>query len=431
MTSLAAWEQAQQSQLDRLKADGAGGGMVLQLLQTSCLLELAKLNTTDMDLRSFAAMVVDVLGQFLPVGGVLVKIRPGGMGEVRAGFDESTTTTASGYPIVLHGDVSGELVVDGVPDFLADSAFFQKVADQLAATLASVVQGEQLQRKAAVAEATRLAIELDGSANEESFQALIAAMLELPGVTGGAMAVRGPSFPAGIRARAGERVGATSCHDRILDTRDHLTAEVWWRAEPPHEDVELVDQIVRAAGTSIERAGRNLKLIAEAEMDPLTGIGNRRRAGKALTAALNLAGRQGETVAILALDLDHFKEVNDTLGHAVGDAVLQSFAAMLERQRRAYDTVARMGGEEFLVICPVTNGAGAKAFAERLRLATPAACTDVLPIGWRQTVSIGIALYPYTAEDADALLLRADEALYEAKRAGRDAIATAAARLTA
>ena len=139
----------------------------------------------------------------------------------------------------------------------------------------------------------------------------------------------------------------------------------------------------------------------------------------------------GEDVAVLALDLDHFTSVNDTLGHDIGDQVLVAFAQMLVEQCRVYDTVARTGGEEFLVICPATDAFGARALAERLLHCVAPACSAVLPDGRRQTASIGIATYPKTATTIDALLRAADEALYDAKRAGRDRLhlsgATAAA----
>jgi len=423
MTSLAAWEQAQQTQLDQLRSDGAAGGVVLQLLQTSCLLELAKLNAADLDLRSFATAAVEILTQFLPVGGVAVRLDPPGLTEVAAGSPDMPEATT--YAIALQGVPAGCVAVDGVPEFLADSAFFQKVADQLSATFGAVMQGEELHRRAAVAQATRLAIELDGACRESDLRGLLEALLELPGVNGATLAARGPAFANPVAARVGKAAGPSTTHDRALDSRDCLAAEVWWAGPPAAEDIATVDEIISALATSVERLGRNQKLIAEAEIDPLTGVGNRRRASQALVAALNLAGRQGDTVAVLALDLDRFKQVNDTLGHAAGDAVLQTFSRMLERQRRAYDTVARMGGEEFLVICPATNGQGAQAFAERLRLATTATCAEVLPRGWEQTVSIGIALYPFSADNAEDLLVRADEALYEAKRAGRDTVSMA------
>ena len=90
----------------------------------------------------------------------------------------------------------------------------------------------------------------------------------------------------------------------------------------------------------------------QAEIDPLTGIGNRRRTMRSLAAAIGLAERSGDQVGVVYLDLDHFKRVNDTNGHDVGDKVLFAFAQHLAGIVRVYDTVNRIGGEEFVIVCP-------------------------------------------------------------------------------
>ncbi len=129
----------------------------------------------------------------------------------------------------------------------------------------------------------------------------------------------------------------------------------------------------------------------------------------------------------MALDLDHFKRVNDTLGHPVGDAVLQAFTNMMFDQVRAYDTVARMGGEEFAILCPGLDALEARAVAERIIEATPVVCAGALGRTFRQTVSIGIALFPDHGEFGDALLRKADAALYDAKKQGRNRVVVAGA----
>lgn len=125
-------------------------------------------------------------------------------------------------------------------------------------------------------------------------------------------------------------------------------------------------------------------------------------------------------MAVLLCDLDRFKSVNDVLGHEVGDQVLVRFADLLQRSVRAFDTVTRWGGEEFLVICPSCDQASAIIVAERLLAECPTATEDVLPETMRQTVSIGIAIYPETARNPEVLVRAADDALYLAKRSGRD-----------
>jgi diguanylate cyclase (GGDEF)-like protein len=120
------------------------------------------------------------------------------------------------------------------------------------------------------------------------------------------------------------------------------------------------------------------------------------------------------------LDLDHFKQINDTHGHAAGDAVLRHFAALLRGELRKVDTAGRMGGEEFAIILPGADSAAARAFGERLRQRV--AETPVMHGGLaiQVTVSIGIAAMTPRDATADAVLVRADRALYRAKEGGRN-----------
>ncbi|MGA9884986.1 MAG: diguanylate cyclase [Candidatus Acidiferrales bacterium] len=154
--------------------------------------------------------------------------------------------------------------------------------------------------------------------------------------------------------------------------------------------------------------------------DVLTGIPNR---ATVLDATLRECSRQirdGGPVSVIILDLDHFKSVNDTCGHLCGDQVLREAARRIAACVRTYDTVGRIGGEEFLVVAPTTDGAGSLALAERIRLSIePCIETEAGPV--TITVSCGVA----TSEGsnllaANALLRLADEALYRAKDAGRN-----------
>jgi diguanylate cyclase (GGDEF)-like protein len=169
-----------------------------------------------------------------------------------------------------------------------------------------------------------------------------------------------------------------------------------------------------------EQAYERLRLLSR--VDALTGVCNRATFEQELRGALALAQRSATPTALLFLDLDHFKKINDTHGHAAGDAVLVSVASALEERVRASDRVGRWGGEEFLVLCPDTGERGAGALAETLRRAIAA-----LPQagGFRVSVSIGVAVSPPGVEPADSLVSRADAALYRAKAAGRDRVAMA------
>ncbi|WP_445376285.1 PleD family two-component system response regulator [Niveispirillum fermenti] len=164
--------------------------------------------------------------------------------------------------------------------------------------------------------------------------------------------------------------------------------------------------------------------------DSLTGLFNRRYLSAHLPRLLDRSGGNNKPVSALLFDIDHFKVVNDTWGHGVGDEVLKEVAQRASRNLRNFDLVARLGGEEFVVIMPDTDGVQAMAVAERLRrriAEEPFAVTA--PVGRIDvTISIGVALADGALdadgnpESGDALLRRADTALYQAKRSGRNRV---------
>jgi diguanylate cyclase (GGDEF)-like protein len=156
--------------------------------------------------------------------------------------------------------------------------------------------------------------------------------------------------------------------------------------------------------------------------DPLTGVANRRRLMEVGASELARCGRAVETLSVLMIDIDHFKRVNDTWGHAAGDAVIQQIANIAAEKVRVSDTVGRLGGEEFAIVLPTAALAGA---AERLRHVI-----ETSPVGWQGstipvTVSIGVAERNWVADaDFSAILNRADIALYQAKESGRNRVLT-------
>lgn len=158
-----------------------------------------------------------------------------------------------------------------------------------------------------------------------------------------------------------------------------------------------------------------------AAVDALTGLMNRRVFEEALRAELSRTERLGERAGLLLFDIDNFKAINDTYGHHVGDEVLRSVAATFESSSRDFDTVARWGGEEFMVLAPGCDPEAAAAAAERLRAEIARA-----PLPVSLTVSAGVAVAPTDARDVEGLLKAADSALYAAKAAGRNRIALAA-----
>jgi two-component system, cell cycle response regulator len=171
-------------------------------------------------------------------------------------------------------------------------------------------------------------------------------------------------------------------------------------------------------------AMRNANLLERMQQmavtDGLTELANRRSFDRSLDRELTRANRTDGRLSVVLLDIDHFKNLNDTHGHVVGDAVLRQVAAALRECGREYDTVARYGGEEFAAVLPGCSSALALQVAERLRRAVEEAGTDV-PV----TASAGVATYPYDGVDAGSLLQAADEALYASKRSGRNTVRSA------
>ena len=173
-----------------------------------------------------------------------------------------------------------------------------------------------------------------------------------------------------------------------------------------------------------EQLSRALHLVRqEAETDALTGQPNRRALDDLLTQQLELARLHGRAFSVLMLDIDHFKRINDTHGHGVGDDTLRAFARRVREHLRQGDTCARYGGEEFVVVLPGTGLEAALEVAERLRLGVAELpLLNEPPI--RTSVSLGAARH-LAGETAEQLLERADTAVYAAKRGGRNRVQTA------
>ena len=175
----------------------------------------------------------------------------------------------------------------------------------------------------------------------------------------------------------------------------------------------------------VERTNQELELAhAEADrlsrVDPLTGIFNRRHFGEVLSTELNL--NESGPAAVLLLDLDHFKNVNDRHGHLTGDAVLRAAAERIDSIVRGSECLARWGGEEFAVLAPGLDREGAVRLAERARTALAEEPVSVEDAMLDLTLSVGVAVLGPEAHTPDQLIDAADEALYDAKRAGRNCV---------
>jgi len=186
--------------------------------------------------------------------------------------------------------------------------------------------------------------------------------------------------------------------------------------------VEANEQLVLAAlhaesvaETAVSELG---ELARSGQRDPLTNLPNRLLMLDRLESAIATARRRETRIAVLFIDLDHFKRINDTLGHAIGDEALKLAARRLQSAVRDSDTVSRHGGEEFLVLLPdISQAADAVSIAQKL-LAALAAPARVGEHRLHLSASVGITIYPEDAEDAQTLISRADAAMYRSKRRG-------------
>ncbi len=188
--------------------------------------------------------------------------------------------------------------------------------------------------------------------------------------------------------------------------------------------VEAATRFIKEALPVIEAKRLAETLRDTALRDPLTLAYNRRYLDETQAAMTALARRRSSSLAVFMCDLDHFKKVNDTYGHAAGDTVLREFAAILLGNLRTSDVVVRYGGEEFLLLLHDADEPGAVLVAERIRAAVVAR-EFVAPTGIvRTTVSIGVAVFPRDGGTLAQAVSCADAALYRAKGAGRNRVVT-------
>jgi diguanylate cyclase (GGDEF)-like protein len=166
----------------------------------------------------------------------------------------------------------------------------------------------------------------------------------------------------------------------------------------------------------------NNRLRKLAITDDLTGLFNRRHALQRLDDGWALANRYGQVLSVILIDIDHFKRINDTYGHPAGDVVLHEIATLLKQSARATDTVCRIGGEEFLIICPAETAKEAAVCAERCRTAVAGKQFVIGEQTIQATISAGVACRTASMSQWSHLLDNADRALYTAKHSGRNRV---------
>src|SRR5690606_9352296 len=210
------------------------------------------------------------------------------------------------------------------------------------------------------------------------------------------------------------RAELAQLREKLASVQKALTAERSLQLQEANE--KLILAVLHADSIADAAVGSLGELARSAQRDTLTGTPNRAVVFDRLEQAIALAKRKASQLAVLYVDVDGFKQINDRLGHAVGDEILQTTARRLESVVRLSDTVSRQGGDEFLVLVPeISQASDAELIAEKVLVAFSAPAT----VGDHQihvSVSIGIAVYPGHGQDARTLIDRADSAMYRAKK---------------
>ena len=440
MNPLERLESSNGAMLDKLRSGELDTQqLLLQLLSTSCLLEISKLLSARVDMTTFAPAALQVLIQFAPIDSCAIRIEAPEVPAARAtmgAFPDSIDAELFAWAIAGSAHPAGAMQVstltacDGpvgylaaheLADPIASSGLIEKVAQQIPSGLDTLIEAERTRRKLAASRAHEIVSRIDERYSVTELEEFVQALAALPKAGGARLLLHNARLGGPVSTEAGAiGDGPKTSHQVEVERRVTLAVDIHWVAEPDDADRLPFVTIVDSLGAALGRVERTLRLADEVETDELTGVGNRRRAMRVLSVARSWAEREERCFSVLMFDLDHFKKVNDTLGHGIGDEVLARFAAMLSASIREYDTVTRWGGEEFLVVCPDTDMHQAENLARRLLESVPASCAPALPEDWHQTASIGVASYPMHGENPTAVVNAADAALYQSKNDGRN-----------
>jgi len=193
-------------------------------------------------------------------------------------------------------------------------------------------------------------------------------------------------------------------------------------------EIEYLEQLSTQASLTVDRANSYSKILQFATLDALTGLNNRHQFAHRLKQEVATAKRQNSSLCCIMFDIDFFKKVNDTYGHAVGDCVLKNVSKVIKKEIREYDIASRYGGEEFTILTPNTTLDEAYLVAQRLRAEVEKKKINIeeYHIEGKDTISVtisvGVALYDKKKSDPSTLYQDADKALYEAKERGRNRV---------
>jgi diguanylate cyclase (GGDEF)-like protein/PAS domain S-box-containing protein len=263
----------------------------------------------------------------------------------------------------------------------------------------------------------RVAEKMTGWSREEALGRPVADVLRI--IDGLSGALIGNAVKIVVQEDKTARVTA-SCKNCILVRRDGFELGIENTVALIHDqDGAVTGAVVAFHDVSAARA-RSLEMSHMAQHDVLTDLPNRVLFNDRLSQAISLAERQGKQLAVMFVDLDHFKKINDSLGHGVGDKLLQAVAGRLVACVRRTDTVSRLGGDEFLILLSQVEHAEDAAFSARKILRALAAPHIIDNKNLDINVSIGVSTYPADGRDAESLMKNADTAMYEAKQHGRN-----------
>ena len=263
----------------------------------------------------------------------------------------------------------------------------------------------------------RMAEKMTGWSREEALGRPVAEVLRIIDGTGGA------AVPDAVEsAMKGDKTKATTTNGSncILIRRDGLESGIEITVTVVHDRDGAVTGVVAAFHDVTMARARSLEMSHQAQHDALTDLPNRILFADRLTQAISLAERQSRQLALMFVDLDHFKKINDSLGHAVGDKLLQSVASRLVACVRRTDTVSRLGGDEFVVLLSQVEREEDAAFSARKILRSLAEPHVIDSKSVDVSVSVGVSTYPTDGPDAESLMNKADTAMYEAKQHGRN-----------
>ena len=194
-----------------------------------------------------------------------------------------------------------------------------------------------------------------------------------------------------------------------------------------NQQIDYIIQLTKQAGITLQRAYVYAEILQHATLDALTGLNNRRQFEIRLNQEIANTKRKSSSLCCIMIDIDHFKKVNDTYGHLVGDIVLKNISKIIQNALREYDIASRYGGEEFIILLPTTTIDEATFVAQRLRKTVEDASIDISSANidikkLKVTISVGVSEFDLIKDTPESFYIKADDALYRAKNSGRNKV---------